>query len=360
MPRTGTIAMAKRLKEKERKKLTRDIAEGKYLRVLPSNIYVQGLTFPDLKVVINASGGGANTTAIQKPGRLLQKRPGKKYGVMVDFQYVCTDYEKDNRKSPPYMQIIGESKARLNAYREIGYDIVEARGINHAREVILGAYEDIVEEDVEQPPTEGVDPLAEAYERIENIMLSKTAEELMGHYMLRKKILYDRHNIKRKLPGWNQAVGLWGALMNQMGEVVDQNHWAPGVVMEAAFARARRDRHPDGPFGNSLKSEKYLMGALSMHLDIPLEAVREGASREALVEKIDRETRKNLREMRDAPSADTAANMAWFMPHVRFLHILSRYGPANGSLGQVLEPYPSRTSSPRFICSSIKMWSSLP
>ncbi len=139
-PTHGTIAMAKRMKDKERDAITDRIASGELVRVLASNIYVQGITFPDLKVVINLAGGGANTTAIQKPGRLLQCRPGKNYGVMIDFIFECRDAEADTRSHPPYQGIVGESWARHKAYEEIGYDVVFVERAEQAHDIMRGAY----------------------------------------------------------------------------------------------------------------------------------------------------------------------------------------------------------------------------
>lgn len=137
----GTIAMAKRMGAKERREVTQGIVDGTIWRVIASNIYVQGLTFPDLKVVVNLAGGGANTTAIQKPGRLLQLRPNKNYGVMVDFMFECSDSELEIRKNPPYSGVVGECHRRYQAYKEIGYDIEFVDDSSRAREIILGAYD---------------------------------------------------------------------------------------------------------------------------------------------------------------------------------------------------------------------------
>ena len=123
MPPEGNLVMAKLLKPKEQDLITEEIASGKYKRVLASNMYVQGITFPDLQVVINLASGGGNTTAIQKPGRLLQRQPGKNYGVLVDLMFECRDEDMDHRKNPPYKGIIGECWARQKAYKEIGYEI---------------------------------------------------------------------------------------------------------------------------------------------------------------------------------------------------------------------------------------------
>ena len=141
MPETGTIAMAKRLAKKERDAVTAGIASGEILRVLASKIYVQGVTFPDLRVVVNLEGGGANTGTIQKPGRLLQTRLGKNYGVMFDFKFVCRDKQLESRQKPPYGCIEWESVARIAAYREIGYDVEFVKDAERAREIVLAAYE---------------------------------------------------------------------------------------------------------------------------------------------------------------------------------------------------------------------------
>lgn len=140
MDPTCSVAMAKKLKSGERKEMTARIAANEVSRVLASNIYVQGVTFPDLKVVINMASGGANTSAIQKPGRLLQRRKGKNYGVMIDFIFECEDANDDERRNPPYQALIGECWARHKAYKKIGYDIVMAKGMNHVTEIINGAY----------------------------------------------------------------------------------------------------------------------------------------------------------------------------------------------------------------------------
>jgi len=140
-PSSGTIAMAKLLSNKARHELTEGIANGDYWRVLASNIYVQGVTFPDLKVVINLAGGGANTTAIQKPGRLLQTRPHKNYGVMIDIVFECTDQKEDSRKNPPYAGVVGECWARHKAYVDIGYDVIFIDDLAEIRPIVDGSYE---------------------------------------------------------------------------------------------------------------------------------------------------------------------------------------------------------------------------
>lgn len=141
MPPEGNLVMAKLLKPKEQDRVTEDIAAGLYKRVLASNMYVQGITFPDLQVVINLASGGGNTTAIQKPGRLLQRQPGKNYGVLIDLMFECRDEDLDNRKNPPYKGIIGECWARHKAYKEIGYEIEQIESIEELAEHVKNSRE---------------------------------------------------------------------------------------------------------------------------------------------------------------------------------------------------------------------------
>lgn len=133
LSKAGVVAMAKTMKPKEREKITREIAAAKHARVLASSIYIQGVTFPDLRVLINLSGGGRNTGTIQRPGRLLQKRDGKNYGVMIDF-YFCSD-----GSCPPFggwSALQRDSEARLSTYRDIGYDVTVTGDIGEIAEII--------------------------------------------------------------------------------------------------------------------------------------------------------------------------------------------------------------------------------
>lgn len=141
LPKDGTIAMAKKFKNKaERKKITSMVADNTIKRVAASKIWIQGLTFPDLRVLINMAAGGPTTGAIQKPGRLLQKRPGKNYGVLIDIKFVCTDADRDPRKQPPYGPFIGMAMSRENLYRRIGYNVRQVRNTGQLKKIIQNAY----------------------------------------------------------------------------------------------------------------------------------------------------------------------------------------------------------------------------
>ena len=114
------IAMAKKLTKKKRGEFMESMASGDFKRCLASDIYSQGVTFSDLRVVINASGGGPYTNAIQKPGRLAEIRPNKKVGVMVDF--IFTSSYGSNFKNAAYM-LVHDSISRLKVYYEKGYSV---------------------------------------------------------------------------------------------------------------------------------------------------------------------------------------------------------------------------------------------
>ena len=118
------VAMAKKLSTKARKEITCRIRDNEIRRVVCSGIYAQGVTFHDVRVVVNCEGGGPYTKAIQKPGRLAEIRPGKTCGVLVDFkfEFPAGDYERFSSE-PGNAALIRESNRRMAAYEKIGYDV---------------------------------------------------------------------------------------------------------------------------------------------------------------------------------------------------------------------------------------------
>ena len=133
--RDTTIAMAKRMSKTEREECNRLMKENVIKRCLCTKIYVQGVTFSDVRVLINMEAGGNNTSAIQKPGRLAEIRPGKKCGIVIDIMFV-----PPNDDHPRYMQetwyaLCRDSMARKAAYEEKGYAITEIENYQHLKEV---------------------------------------------------------------------------------------------------------------------------------------------------------------------------------------------------------------------------------
>jgi hypothetical protein len=115
----GTIAMAKRMTKKEREALMERMRGDEIKRCLASEIYAQGVTFNHVRALINLSGGGANTSTIQKPGRLAEVRPDKKCGVVFDFMF-----SMGQARGAGAMALNRESMARVKTYMEKGYEII--------------------------------------------------------------------------------------------------------------------------------------------------------------------------------------------------------------------------------------------
>jgi hypothetical protein len=103
-------------------------------RCLCTKIYVQGVTFSDVRVLINCEAGGNNTSAIQKPGRLAEIRPGKRCGIVIDFMFVapegCSAYNYENQHWPC---LVRDSNNREMAYRDMGYTIHEVETIDEMK-----------------------------------------------------------------------------------------------------------------------------------------------------------------------------------------------------------------------------------
>lgn len=122
----GVIAMAKKLKPKERDALFENMQTGDIKRCFATNIYAQGVTFSDMRAMINCAGGGNNASAIQKPGRLAEIRPDKKWGVVIDMLFTVDERFEDpeSKEGQEWRSLIRDSFARMEAYREKGYKIV--------------------------------------------------------------------------------------------------------------------------------------------------------------------------------------------------------------------------------------------
>ena len=125
----GTIAMAKRMTKTEREALMERMRGDEIKRCLASEIYAQGVTFNHVRALINLSGGGANTSTIQKPGRLAEVRPDKKCGVVFDFFFT-----PGTGKGTGIQALCRESMARVKAYTEKGYEIIYVDSYNSLEE----------------------------------------------------------------------------------------------------------------------------------------------------------------------------------------------------------------------------------
>jgi superfamily II DNA/RNA helicase len=119
----GTIAMAKKMNKTQRRELMALMQGNVIKRCLASNIYAQGVTFSDVRCVMNLAGGGPYTGTIQKPGRLAEIRPGKKCGVMIDFILQKVGDQEQIRRRGGWDMLIGNGWQRHKTYIAKGYDV---------------------------------------------------------------------------------------------------------------------------------------------------------------------------------------------------------------------------------------------
>jgi superfamily II DNA/RNA helicase len=119
----GTIAMAKKMTSKERLQMTHAMKSNEIKRCLATDIYATGVTFNHVRAVFNLSGGGPYASTIQKPGRVVEVRDGKRCGVLFDFNFVPKAGEEHKSKQSSAWDLVRESKQRLDCYTRKGYDI---------------------------------------------------------------------------------------------------------------------------------------------------------------------------------------------------------------------------------------------
>lgn len=128
MGEDAALAMAMLFKnEKERVELVEQVRRNGIKRCLCSNIFVQGVTFSDLMVLVNCNAGAKYTSTIQKPGRLAEIRPGKRCGVVIDFMFTPPDdyepCEDRGRTGDTWLMPYKDSMARRKVYKKMGYGV---------------------------------------------------------------------------------------------------------------------------------------------------------------------------------------------------------------------------------------------
>jgi superfamily II DNA or RNA helicase len=117
----GHVVVAGRMKVKERRETFTNMVNDNIKRCVCTDVYAQGVTFPDVRVMINASGGGGSISSTQKPGRLAQIRPNKQRGYLVDFLFECEDAPPSDNSA--WRMVVRDSRARLKLYASLGYEI---------------------------------------------------------------------------------------------------------------------------------------------------------------------------------------------------------------------------------------------
>jgi superfamily II DNA or RNA helicase len=107
---------------KDRRETTYEqMRAGDIRKAISTFIYKQGVNFPNLEVVINATGGGGELLAKQFPGRASRKVAGKDVAYIVDFWHewdTSMDENGKTRRGP----IFADDKSREKYYTELGFD----------------------------------------------------------------------------------------------------------------------------------------------------------------------------------------------------------------------------------------------
>ena len=122
---SSEVAIAGRMTKAGRKEMFEAMQANEIKRCICTDIYAQGVTFPDLRVLVNAAGGGGHIASTQKPGRLAQVRPGKARGYLVDFLFECVDGEDEHGQTvhSAWNHVVRDCAARMKQYKTLGYDV---------------------------------------------------------------------------------------------------------------------------------------------------------------------------------------------------------------------------------------------
>lgn len=135
-------AMAKLMTGKQRSSMRARMKSGEERFCAATHIYAQGVTFSDLRMMINLEGGGASTKALQKPGRVAELRPGKKCGVILDFIFYASASEYQRMPRSQCWALTRESTARLKSYEEIGFNVVLVNDYTELTQAVQATYDE--------------------------------------------------------------------------------------------------------------------------------------------------------------------------------------------------------------------------
>jgi hypothetical protein len=123
--------------------------------------------------------------------------------------------------------------------------------------------------------------------------MNKLIQTLTDNFILQKEKLLARAGSRTQVNRERMNVTLHPH-MEKVALLVQDWDIDPGLLIEAAFAWARRNKHPDGPLPTMLVSVKYLSKAISHHLELPFEVVAEKRSTKVMMDKIEEDYQRTL------------------------------------------------------------------
>ena len=123
--------------------------------------------------------------------------------------------------------------------------------------------------------------------------MDQLIQTLTDHFILQKEKLLARAGSRTQVNRERMNATL-RPHMEKVALLVQDWDIDPGLLIEAAFVWARRNKHPDGPLPTMLVSVKYLSKAISNHLELPFEVVAEKRSTKVLMDKIEEDYQRTL------------------------------------------------------------------
>ena len=114
-----------KISTKERRRIYKDIESGAIKRIVSTGIYRQGVSFPQVAVVVNLGGGGSKIAAQQLPGRASRHAEGKSTGLIVDLWFSWDRVEDgfDDDLNPKLKNgfLLSDCLSRKKVYEKLGF-----------------------------------------------------------------------------------------------------------------------------------------------------------------------------------------------------------------------------------------------
>lgn len=129
------LIMAKKCNRQTRELYNTLMAKQILKRVLATKIYSTGVTFSHLRVMINAEGGGAGISAVQKGGRLAEVREGKACGILFDFNFRLKPAHLVQTSGRAWEKMVRDSQERKRMYKDLGYEVHTCRNVEEAKKI---------------------------------------------------------------------------------------------------------------------------------------------------------------------------------------------------------------------------------
>lgn len=109
----------------DRKALYYRMKDGEVRKAIATEVYKQGVSFDDLRIVLNLGGGSSEIASKQIPGRASRKVPGKEVAYIVEFRHpwdVKTVKTKAGRTREVPGPVFTDDIARGRIYDELGFE----------------------------------------------------------------------------------------------------------------------------------------------------------------------------------------------------------------------------------------------